>query len=91
MKKTEVKKLQTLLKKLTQKEAVFEMLANGAEPSVTDLQMAGIRDPRRVINRLRTEHELPIYLNDRKERSSGSVVRRYRLNHNQMPAGFGAQ
>jgi hypothetical protein len=78
MNKTEIKKLSSLLKKFSQKEAVYEMLANGVQPSVEDMKFAGIKDPRRVINHLRSNHGAPIYLNTRKDKS-GQVTRRYRL------------
>lgn len=78
MNKTEIKKLATLLKKNTQKEAVYSILDQGYEPSVADLASAGIADPRRVVNQLRSEHGLPVYLNDRRDRR-GNVVRRFRL------------
>jgi hypothetical protein len=78
MTKTEIKKVSTLLRSRTQKETVYAVLESGHEPSVADLQAAGISDPRRVVNQLRNDHGFPIYLNDRKDRS-GNVTRRYRL------------
>jgi hypothetical protein len=78
MTKTEIKKVSTLLKNNSQKEAVYAVLESGYEPSVADLKAAGISDPRRVVNQLRNEHGFPIYLNDRKDRR-GNVTRRFRL------------
>lgn len=78
MTKTDIKKLTSLLKKNTQKEAVYSILDQGYEPSVDDMVLAGISDPRRVINQLRSEHGAPIYLNDRRDRR-GNVTRRFRL------------
>lgn len=78
MNKTDIKKLSSLLKNNSQKEAVYTILESGFEPSVQDLHSAGIADPRRVINSLRSDHGAPIYLNDRRDRS-GNVIRRYRL------------
>jgi hypothetical protein len=78
MKSTEIKQLRNALKKNSQKEAVYAFLANGYEPSVADLHSAGIADPRRVVNQLRNDHGLAIYLNDRKDKR-GAVTRRYRL------------
>lgn len=78
MNKTEIKKLSTMLKKYTQKEAVYSILESGYEPSVQDMLTAGIADPRRVVNQLRTDHGFSIYLNDRRDRR-GNVTRRYRL------------
>jgi hypothetical protein len=78
MTKTEIKKVSTLLRSHTQKEAVFTTLQRGYEPSVNDLKEAGISDPRRVVNQLRNDHGLAIYLNDRKDRR-GNVTRRFRL------------
>lgn len=67
-----------MLKKTSQKEAVYATLESGFEPSVEDLKLAGIADPRRVVNQLRNDHGFAIYLNDRKDRR-GNVTRRYRL------------
>ena len=78
MTKTEIKKVSTLLKKTSQKNAVFTVLDLGYEPSVADLKAAGIADPRRVVNQLRKDHGFAIYLNDRKDRR-GNVTRRFRL------------
>jgi hypothetical protein len=78
MTKTEIKKVTSALRTLTQKEAVYAVLESGFEPSVEDLKAAGIADPRRVVNQLRTEHGFAIYLNDRKDRR-GNVTRRFRL------------
>lgn len=78
MTKTDIKKVKTLLKQSTQKEAVYAILADGYEPSVNDLKSAGIADPHRVVNQLRNDHGFAIYLNDRKDRR-GNVTRRYRL------------
>lgn len=78
MTKTDIKKVSTLLRTRTQKEAIYTVLENGYEPSIADLKAAGISDPRRVVNQLRNDHNLPIYLNDRKDRR-GNVTRRFRL------------
>lgn len=78
MNKKEIKKVSSLLRSYTQKEAVYATLENGFEPSVEDLKAAGIADPRRVVNQLRADHGFAIYLNDRKDRR-GNVTRRYRL------------
>jgi len=78
MTKTEIKKVSSMLRTQTQKEAVYAVLESGYEPSVADLKAAGISDPRRVVNQLRNDHGLPIYLNDRKDRR-GNVTRRFRL------------
>lgn len=78
MNKKEIKKFQTLLRNHTQKEAIYNVLLNGAEPSVADLKEAGIGDPHRVVYTLRKDYGLPIYMNDRRDRR-GNVTRRYRL------------
>lgn len=78
MTKKEIAKLATLVKNNSQKEAVYTFLEQGFEPSVADMQLAGIGDPHRVVNKLRAEHGAPIYLNDRRDRR-GNVTRRYRL------------
>jgi hypothetical protein len=78
MTKKEISKLATLVKTSTQKEAVYSILEQGFEPSVGDLRAAGIADPYRVVNRLRNENGMPIYLNDRRDRS-GQSIRRFRL------------
>jgi hypothetical protein len=78
MTKTEIKKVSTLLRSNTQKQAVYAVLENGYEPSVEDLKTAGISDPHRVVNQLRADHGFAIYLNDRKDRR-GNVTRRFRL------------
>jgi hypothetical protein len=78
MTKTEIKKVSTMLKNNSQKQAVYAVLESGYEPSVEDLKAAGIADPRRVVNQLRNDHGFAIYLNDRKDRR-GNVTRRFRL------------
>lgn len=78
MKSTDIRKFATLVKRYTQKEAMYAVLEAGFEPSVQDARAAGIADPYRVANKLRNEHDLPIYLNERKDRK-GNVVKRYRL------------
>jgi type IV secretory pathway VirB9-like protein len=78
MTKTEIKKVSTMLKNNSQKQAVYAVLESGYEPSVEDLNAAGIADPRRVVNQLRNDHGFAIYLNDRKDRR-GNVTRRFRL------------
>lgn len=78
MKYNEKRKFASLLRRNTQKVAIFEALAAGFEPSVHEMQDLGIADPRRVVQSLRSDHNLPIYLNKRKDRR-GVTVSRFRL------------
>jgi hypothetical protein len=78
MNKKETAKLQRLVNNMTQKEALYSFLEQGYEFTASEAREAGIADPYRVISTLRNEHDLPIYLNERKTRG-GETVRRYRL------------
>jgi hypothetical protein len=78
MKYNDIRKFKSLVNKFTQKEALYEIMSAGFEPSVADAQAAGIADPRRVVNRLRNDHGLEIYSNPRRDRA-GNVMNRYRL------------
>lgn len=78
MTKKNIKTLASLVAKNTQKDALYTFLAEGYEFTADEARLAGVADPRRVINQLRTEHGVPVYLNDRTLRS-GEIVRRYRL------------
>jgi hypothetical protein len=62
---------------LPQTKAVEAFLQAGNEFSIEEAQEAGIADPRRVVNTLRSAG-LPIYLNPRKL-PCGTQTRRYRL------------
>ena len=44
----------------TQKESVYAFLAAGNELAATDARELSIKDPRRVVNQLRTEHGIEI-------------------------------
>jgi hypothetical protein len=68
----------SLARKYTQKTAIAEALMRGYEPSVADMQDAGIADPRRVVQSLRSDYNMPIYLNRRTDRR-GNVTSRFRL------------
>lgn len=78
MKYNEKRKFASLLRRNTQKVAIFEALAAGFEPTEMEMRDLGIRDPRRVINSLRSDHNVPIYLNNRKG-YRGVTERRFRL------------
>ena len=78
MTKRDITKLAKLVSKNTQKEALYTFLSQGYEFTVAGAKNAGIGDPRRVVNQLRTEHGIPVYQNDRKLRN-GEVVRHYSL------------
>lgn len=78
MTKRNIKKFATLVKRNTQKDAIMALLNTGEEFTVTDAREAGIADPSRVVNTLKTEFGQPIYLNPRTLRG-GKVVNRYRL------------
>jgi len=77
MKQTEANKLKRLVKNNTQKEAIFEFLSAGYEFSIAEARAAGIADPRRVVNALRSEHGLPIAMSETQTRRG--VVRKYVL------------
>jgi hypothetical protein len=77
MKQTETNKLKRLVKNNTQKEAIAEFLSAGHEFTIDEARSAGIADPRRVVNSLRTEHGLPIAMNETQTRRG--VVRKYVL------------
>jgi hypothetical protein len=85
MKYNEKRKFASLLRRNTQKVAVFEALAAGFEPSVNEMTELGIADPRRVIQSLRSDHNMPIYLNKRTDRL-GKVVSRFRLGTHRQSA-----
>ena len=78
MNKKEIAKFATLVKRNSQQEAVIECLRLGNEFSVEDAKMAGIGDPRRVVNRLRTERGVKISSNPHTLRN-GDTVKRYTL------------
>jgi len=78
MNKQQIAKFRTLVKRNTQSDAVAECLNRGEEFSVEDAKMAGIGDPRRVVNRLRTERGVKIYSNSHRLRG-GTTVKRYTL------------
>lgn len=78
MTKRQINRLTKLVLVKTQKEAVMTALEAGFEPSPTELVNAGIGDPYRVVNTLRSEQGAPIYLNNRYEKC-GTRVSRYRL------------
>lgn len=79
MTKKQATKLQSLVKKFNQKEALYEFLAQGNEFSAAEVKCAtGIADPARVISALRNDHGMAIYLNPRKNRQ-GESINRYRL------------
>ena len=78
MNKTELKKFAAIVSKNTQKEALYAVLAAGYEFTVDEARQAGVSDPVRVINHLRTENDIPVYLNEH-TLPNGEVVKRYRL------------
>lgn len=78
MTKIETTKLARLVKNMTQKEAIFAFLQEGHEFSAAEARRAGIADPSRVINALRNDHGVAIYLNPRTDRN-GASIKRYRL------------
>ena len=78
MNKKEIAKFATLVKRNTQKDAVLECLKRGNEFSIQDAQAAGIADPRRVVNKLRTERGVKISQSPRTLRN-GETVKRYSL------------
>jgi len=78
MNKKDMKKFAAIVSSNTQKEALYTVLAAGYEFTVAEAREAGVADPTRVINALRTQHSVPVYLNKRTLRN-GEVVKRYRL------------
>lgn len=78
MTKKNMNRLVNLLKNNTQKEAVYAFLASGQEFTSADAKAASIKDPRRVVNKLRTEHGIPVQTIDRTTRN-GVTTRSYTL------------
>lgn len=78
MNKKEIAKFATLVKRNSQPDAVFECLKRGNEFSIEDAKLAGIADPRRVVNRLRTERGVKISSTPTRLRN-GNTVKRYTL------------
>jgi len=78
MTKKEIAKFRTQVKRNSQPLAITNMLSAGYQFSVDDAMQAGIADPRRVVNRLRQQHKLPI-TQDLYEVRGGKTVKRYSL------------
>jgi len=81
MTKPQTKKLTALLSKYTQKESVYAFLAAGNELAATDAKSVAVKDPKRVVNKLRTEHGIKIN-SSRRTLRDGTTTTVYSLGEN---------